>query len=258
MNTVIYDGSFEGLLTAIFDVYEYRLKDACLTKYKDHQKNIFGNDHFTVTDPIKSARVWQGLQQRISQKAQGQVYKTYLSEIKRIENTILSYVQYVFRCATSVEYDYSDPSVLMVAETANKVAREKHRMEAFVRFQLTKDQLYYATVQPDYNVLPLIIKHFQKRYADQKWMIYDVQRRYGIFYDLSTTEFVEMIFNPETENGKNIGPCIAEEETLYQQLWQQYFSSVNIAARRNMNLHIRHMPKRYWKFLIEKRPVTDK
>ena len=49
-------------------------------------------------------------------------------------------------------------------------------MEAFVRFQCTKDQLYYAIIQPDYNVLPLISKHFEKRYADQRWLIYDIRR----------------------------------------------------------------------------------
>ena len=45
-----------------------------------------------------------------------------------------------------------------------------------------------------------------------------------------------------------------EQEDLYQSLWQTYFDSVNIKARKNMKLHIQHMPKRYWKYLIEKQP----
>ena len=85
-------------------------------------------------------------------------------------------------------------------------------------------------------------------------MIYDVHRRYGIYYDLESTEIIEMVFNEETENGKNIGDIMDEEKKMYQQLWQQYFNSVNIAARKNMKLHIRHMPKRYWRFLTEKKP----
>ena len=125
-------------------------------------------------------------------------------------------------------------------------------MEAFVRFQLTKDGLYYATIQPDFNVLPLLINHFEKRYADQRWMIYDMQRKYGIYYDLQTTSFVEMIFSEENKNN-NLAHVMVEEESLYQQLWQQYFDSVNIKARKNMKLHIQHMPRRYWKFLPEKR-----
>ena len=75
-------------------------------------------------------------------------------------------------------------------------------------------------------------------------------RKYGIYYDLVKTTIVEMEFNEDPNNIENI---VTEDEPLYQQLWQQYFNSVNIAARKNLKLHIRHMPKRYWKYLIEKR-----
>jgi probable DNA metabolism protein len=87
-----------------------------------------------------------------------------------------------------MEEDYSHPAVLTVFQTAKKVWREKHRMEAFVRFQRTADGLYYAIIEPDYNVLPLIAEHFQTRYADQRWMIYDARRRYGMYYDLNTVQ----------------------------------------------------------------------
>jgi len=79
-------------------------------------------------------------------------------------------------------------------------------------------------------------------------MIYDLRRRYGIYYNLKVTETVEMIFNEETQNGKSIDMVIDENEILYQQLWQQYFNSVKINARKNMKLIIQHMLKRYWKF----------
>ena len=45
-----------------------------------------------------------------------------------------------------------------------------------------------AIVQPDFNVLPLIEKHFRERYADQRWLIYDVRRKYGLYYDLQTVD----------------------------------------------------------------------
>jgi probable DNA metabolism protein len=125
-------------------------------------------------------------------------------------------------------------------------------MEAFVRFQLTKDQLYYAICQPDYNVLPLIRKHFKDRYADQRWLIYDSRREYGIYYDLEKVDSVLISFVEEANDGENVAAILEENEELYQQLWQQYFTSVNIAARKNTKLHIQHMPKRYWRYLPEK------
>lgn len=125
-------------------------------------------------------------------------------------------------------------------------------MEAFIRFQLTQDDLYYAVIDPDFDVLPLIKKHFHERYADQAWLIYDTRRKYGLYYDKEKVEAVSMSFEENTGSGKNIRSIYNENEELYQKLWQQYFNSVNIAARKNMKLHIQHMPKRYWKFLTEK------
>jgi probable DNA metabolism protein len=132
------------------------------------------------------------------------------------------------------------------------VHRERHRMKAFVRFQLTKDGIYYAAVDPDFNVLPLIIDHFKNRYADQRWLIYDLKRKYGIYYDLEKVETIMLEFNESNNNGKDIAGSFDEKEDLYQQLWKDYFKSVNIASRKNMTLHIRHVPKRYWKYLTEK------
>ena len=42
------------------------------------------------------------------------------------------------------------------------------------------------------------------------------------------------------------------QEALYDQLWKDYFKSTNIVERRNIKLHLQHVPKRYWKYLTEK------
>ena len=93
--------------------------------------------------------------------------------------------------------------------------------------------------------------HFEKRYADQKWLIYDLKREYGLYYDLKTVEAVTFTFSENTDGDL----LFHENERAYQSLWRQYFKSVNIASRKNMKLHIQHMPKRYWKYLIEKQEM---
>ena len=252
MMLIVYDGTYEGFLSAVFDVYEYQYKEVSFSSEDNYQKNIFNAVHETVTTTEKTKRVYKGLKQRISTNALNQLLKTFLSEIRDIENVLLAYIRYAFSSKTLIEYDYSNSAVLTVQQTSRMVHREKHRMEAFVRFQLTADDLYYAVVEPDYDVLPLIKKHFQDRYADQCWMIYDTRRKYGLYYDKQTVVSVSMTFDEQTNGGKNLRSISNEKEELYQKLWQQYYSSVNIAARKNMKLHIQHMPKRYWRYLTEK------
>lgn len=252
MHLLTYDGSFPGLLTAIFEVYEYKFSDAEIVLGNTSPGSLFSAAHNVITNEEKAKRVTKKLLQKISPKPYRQLYKTFLSEGKGIENTILRYVQYILQNTKNVEHNYTHPDILQVQQVSRKVDREKHRMEAFVRFQLTKDELYYAIVQPDYNVLPLIIPHFKNRYADQRWLIYDAFRKYGIFYDLQSVTEVQIEFKPDMNNSSELSSIYDESETFYQTLWQQYFRSVNIAARKNTKLHIQHMPKRYWKYLIEK------
>ncbi|RYE27527.1 MAG: DNA metabolism protein [Sphingobacteriaceae bacterium] len=251
MTTLVYDGTFKGWLTAVFEVFEYKFTDGVIQPEHRYQEELLSRKHIVLTDEVKSSRVWKGLGQKVSQPTLRAFYKTFLSEQPALENQLLAFVQYVFASKISVEHDFGHPSVLYVHQMAKKVHREKHRMEAFVRFQLTQDQLYYAIVQPDFNVLPLIQKHFRERYADQRWLIYDTARRYGIYYDLIQVSEVNIDFSigagPEGRHA-----VYDDREPLFQELWQQYFNSVNIKARKNSRLHIQHMPRRYWKNLIEK------
>jgi probable DNA metabolism protein len=252
MNLVLYDGSFEGLMTAVFEVYEYKISMPNIVKINEESGSLFGSNHTVQTDKEKANRVLKKLKDKLTANALSQVYKTFLSELRDIENVIYRFIVYVLSTTRAVENDYSNADVLFLQQTSRKVHREKHRMEAFVRFQLTKDNLYYCLIQPDFNVLPLISKHFEKRYADQRWLIYDSMRKYGLYYDLEKVEEITLQISCD-ENSSNEKNILDEKEELYQILWKQYFTSVNIAARKNTKLHIQHIPKRYWRYLTEKK-----
>ena len=77
------------------------------------------------------------------------------------------------------------------------------------------------------------------------------RRAFGLYYDLHQVEYITLDFSEEGV-GKNILTKYDSDEAIYQVLWKDYFKSVNIAARKNNKLHLRHVPKRYWKNLTEK------
>jgi probable DNA metabolism protein len=253
MTIIIYDGSYQGWLTAVFEIYEYKLQDVTFAREGEPAAALFGITHHVITDENKAKRVLNGLKQKLSANGLMQLYKTYFSEVDRFDEKMWRFVQYVFASPHNIEGDLSNSVVLEVRQAAKMVHRESHRMEAFIRFKLTKDQLYYAIIEPDCNVLPLIAKHFKKRYADQRWLIYDARRGYGIYYDLEALSNVQLTFN-SAGSAKTLAEIYDEREEFFQDMWRRYFSSVNIKARKNMKLHIQHMPRRYWKYLTEKMP----
>lgn len=251
MTTLLYDGSFDGLFTAVFEVFEYRYNDAEIVSRENFlQENIFAQIHEVVTQTEKSERVLKKLEQSIGKTGINQLVKVFLSEDPGLEQLILSAVkQSVKYPGDNVLQNFANDDILQISKICKSVSRERHRMTAFVRFEKMQDDIYFAKIDPDYNVLPLIRNHFKDRYADQKWMIYDLRRNYGLFYDLENCEF---FYPDEKINLSQYQDKLHDEEKKYQTLWQSYFTKTNIKERKNTKLHIQHVPKRYWKYLTEK------
>ncbi|GGW64098.1 putative DNA metabolism protein [Winogradskyella epiphytica] len=251
---LIYDGTFDGFLSTIFYVFEHKLEKVTIQNEFSIQQGLFCENERIHTDEDKANRVWNGVKSKLSSKGSYQLYYAFLSEQNGIENLLLDYITYAFSNVKKVDKDFAHPSVLKIAQIAKSVGREKHRMEAFVRFRLTKDKIFFANIEPDFNVLPLIEKHFKRRYADQLWVIYDIKRGYGLFYDLENVEIITLDFPKNFDFTKTEDAFFAKQEFEFQKLWQDYFKATNIQSRKNMKLHIRHVPKRYWKYLSEKQP----
>ncbi len=254
MVTLIYDGSFDGLLTSIFICYEEKLVNPTICPEHLYQKSLFNTGKVVLTDNEKANRVWKGLKTKITYNQLQRLYYTFLSEVENLENLLYQAIKYIFDHKENVASDYGNQYILQVSKLAKSVSRERHRMTAFVRFKLTADGIYFANISPDFNVLPLIVNHFKNRYADQKWIIYDLKRNYGIFYDLETVETIILNFKNNYSPTATSEEIFAESELEFQQLWKDYFKSTNIEERKNTKLHVRHVPKRYWKYLSEKQP----
>ncbi|SIT95909.1 probable DNA metabolism protein [Epilithonimonas bovis DSM 19482] len=251
MTTLLYDGSFDGLFTAVFEVFEYRYNDAEIVSRENFlQENIFAQIHEVVTQTEKSERVLKKLEQSIGKTGINQLVKVFLSEDPRLEQLILSAVQQSVKYpGDNILQNFANDDILQISKICKSVSRERHRMTAFVRFEKMQDDIYFAKIDPDYNVLPLIRNHFKNRYADQQWMIYDLRRNYGLFYDLENCGF---FYPDEKINLSQYQEKLHDEEKKYQRLWQSYFAKTNIKERKNSKLHIQHVPKRYWKYLTEK------
>lgn len=253
MKIILYDGSFEGLLTSVFEVFEYKFVNAEIVAEQNFStENLFTEQHHVFTNAEYSARVLSKIEQISGRKTIRILLKIFLSEHSQKERLILKSIKEILQNpGVDVFQNLGDVDMLEISKILKSMGREIHRMHAFVRFERLKDNLYFAKIEPDFDVLPLIGDHFEKRYADQKWMIFDLKRHYGIIYDLEKVEF----FHPESnqiQNFRNPDEFHHEEEQHFQKMWKNYFVKTGIPSRKNMKLHIQHVPKRYWKYLTEK------
>lgn len=249
----VYDKTFEGLLTVVFEAYS-RKSFPDLLAAEGEPLPLFCDGVVTVhTDSGKANRVWKGLQGKLSKSALPILTTAWLSELPGIDLLLFRYIRKAIDAPASIELNFGDADVLEVFKVAKKVSQEKHRVIQFARFQKAADGTYFAAFEPNYNVLPLAISHFQDRFADQQWLIYDLKREYGYYYDLSAV--TEVHFDQQEAHllsGKLSDELMSSDEKLFQQLWKGYFQSTTIRERLNPKLHRQNMPARFWKYLTEK------
>lgn len=256
MAFLLYDGTFEGFLTVVFECYAQKLAPVDICKETAFQKNLFTEKLSIHTDEQKAGRVWRSLQAKLHRRNKNLPLLVFLSESTGIEMKLYRFIRRIFDTRRSIETDFGDQDVLELKKIERQVLRETMRILQFVRFQQTRDNLFFAPVEPEFDVLPFTINHFRERFADQLWLIYDIKRDYGIFYDREITR--EVVLSEKTfsqTDGKVSANLLEETEETYQTLWKAYFDHINIPERENPTLQTQHMPRRYWKFLPEKSPI---
>lgn len=263
---VLYEPSFEGWLSAVFYVYTNKLQDdesLQLIAHDCYIPSLIAQATSVATDADNAERVLIKLHKLLGRSGMRNILWGFLSEKAHIGTTLFQVIKYAIDYPSRhIMQDLGNLNVLELVQTVKSVSREKHRMEAFVRFEHTTDNIYFARVEPDFNVLPLIGEHFRQRYQDQHWAIYDVVRGYGIYYDKSKSTpsrpaDLQTITNLDDTVLRNPASIHSKDEQRYQKFWQGYFTNVNIKERKNPRLHKQYLPQRYWKYLSEKQVLPN-
>ena len=256
MTVYTFDGTMDGLLTAVFDAYALHEQPEQLLKSGDALPLFCEHLYHVTTDEEKARRVWTGLEKHLPREAMKLISVSWLSELPELPTPLFLYIYKVFRQG-DISHNFADDDVLSVIDIAHSVLHEQLRMKQFIRFQKAKDGTYLAVVSPDHNVLPLITDHFSDRFNDQPWLIYDAKRHYGFYYDGKAAP-IRVTFEDEAavpfnlNNGKLNAEVLSHEDQLFQDLWRTYFKAICIKERMNPRKQLQDMPRRYWKYMTEK------
>lgn len=254
MTVFLYDNTFEGLLTSVFEAYSRRtFPDALLTE--GEPLPLFHDEVFTViTDEEKAGRVWRGLEKKLSSFVLTCLTQCWLAEEAETSMLLFRYIRKAIDTPHSIETNFADPDVLEFSRMWKRVDAERMHLVQFIRFQKAADGTFFSAVEPEKNALPLVMSHFKDRFADQRWLIYDIRRAYGLYYDLKEVRMVS--FDEDSREGHLVTGMLDEslmdkDEKLFQSLWKTYFKAICIKERLNPRKHRKDMPVRYWKYLTE-------
>lgn len=245
-----YDGTFEGLLTAVALALGAGTVPADIRPQGTGVQDLFDQPVPVTTDPDRAAALSARLE-RIDPHIVHQVLHAFLAEEPDLGRPLFAYITLSLDRGECVDGFLTNPDVRRVVMTARRVGGESHRLKGLLRFRELTGGSLWAPVEPDANVVLLLALHFRRRLSAQSWVIHDMKRHVAVAWDGKDLEWLE---------GEGLRRRIAElrpdqlsqAEQGYQDLWRTFFRRIAIPERINPELQRRNMPRRYWKHLVEK------
>lgn len=234
-----YDRSFEGLMTVIFELYE----DIERAKFMpDDQGSLFDTKVFIATDMAGATRVLKALEDKFPKRIMREIVAVFLSCDNNKEDVLIRAIKGVFEHG----YGYIFSSEVAASEfrrIRRNVLSENHSYKGLLRFKEVEGGVMLAEFEPKNDILTLIVPHFVKRLPTINFVIADVKRGTAAMHMDGKVEFLEL---------KSLDYTISEKEKFFEEAWKDFYKTIAIDERRNEKLMISNMPKRYWRYLIEK------
>ncbi len=180
------------------------------------------------------------------------IYYVFLSENENKELIIYYFYLNLLKYKTNIIYMRNLRCVSKALKISKYVSSEAHRLKGFVRFKKLKQEIYYAEIAPENNVIFLLAKHFKNRLKNEYWIIKDVKRGLISIYDKKD-------FYLTTEsNFKMHDFKTSEDDADIKDMWKEFYNIIAIEQRTNERCRMNFMPKKYWKYIIEMSDNNEK
>ncbi len=253
---LLCDDSIDGIFTAIFDgfvIRNQRYND--VKKYNDNIEictasnytvNMFAEYITIQTDYNKSNKTSMSIRKKMGDGVYSSVINALCNFSEDRGTAVFGFLVRGFKIGKDVLNMLTDKYVMRIMELSRKTGGEAHLFKGFVRFKEIGNTLY-SVIEPKCNVVPLIGDHFNDRYPNENWIIYDKKRNIAAIHK----EFEEwMLVSNQEFNGEALQKEY-ERNDEYEQLWKAFYNSIAIKERKNPRCQNNLIPKWYRKNMLE-------
>ena len=247
----LYDGTLEGLFSAIFAAYERHEDPEDVVPESAFQPR-FGQEAFVVaTDFGRAVRVRRGIERAAGAASFRCIQRAVLCESAGVGTAVYRFVRYIMarpheRRGAPVLDELGNPTVAAVVQFEKHAMNEAEYLRQFVRFSHLSNGVWYARCAPNAAVVPLVMGHFSARLNDQAFIIYDERHHMAGVYDGVRWSLV-------SGDALNVPPE-ARDESFMQEAWKRFYDTLSIDARYNPELRRHFMPMRLRENLTEMHP----
>ncbi len=237
----IYDGTFNGFLSCVFESFLFKELPFGIFSEIDEPITLLSKKYID-TDSIKAERVKKGIIEKVSPDAFELLSLSFLTELKEKEMYMLDFVYFSMKKGRAARDCITEPSVHILDKAVRGLLNESHNYKGFVRFELINGY-YISKIEPKNFVLPLLQPHFVNRFYGENFVIIDLVHHAALAHENERTEIFSFseIDLPKTD----------KDEEAIKALWKCFYKTIGIKERYNPKCRQNHMPKRFWSNLTE-------
>ena len=238
---LVYDGTFEGFLSLVYEVYYKKLKPIKIYKTLPNEI-IFEEIKIIENSQVNSIKVLDAIKAKFPKEILEKILNIFMCDSTEFEMALLEYIIIGFKEIKQL-FNINLESIFYLNNLEKELFKNVHKMTGFVRFEELEDGSLYAKVESKFNVLYFLGKHFLKRFNNQNFIIHDLNRKIAFIKIENNYSIQEVAFFDE--------PNYSSNEQKFQKLWKSFFSGVTLKERINPKLQRQLVPLLYRTYMNE-------
>ena len=238
---LLYDGTFEGFLSLVYEVYYKKLKPTKI--YKTLPNEILFEEILEINSSKESGiKVLNAIKTKFPKEILEKILNIFMCDSKEFEMVLLEYIVIGFKDSKQL-YNINNSCVFYLNNLEKELFRVTHKLTGFIRFEELEDKTLYAKIESKFNVVYFLGRHFLKRFNNQNFIIHDINRKIAFVKIENDFSVQEVAFFDE--------PNYSPNEEKFQKLWKSFFSGVTINERTNLKLQTQMVPLLYRTYMSE-------
>ena len=238
---LVYDGTFEGFLSLVYEVYYKKLKPIKIYKTLPNEM-IFEEILEINTSKDNAIKVLTAIKTKFPKELIQRILNIFMCDSKEFEMALLEYIIIGFKDFKQL-YNINNSCVFYLNSLEKELFRLVHKMYAFIRFEELEDGTLYGKIESKFNVVYFLGKHFLKRFNNQNFIIHDLNRKLAFIKIDEDFSIQEVAYFDE--------PTFSSNEEKFQKLWKSFFKGVTIKERINLKLQQNLVPLVYRTYMSE-------
>lgn len=248
---LICEDSMEGIFTAVYQVYAWKLDRETVFLQLGEEGNfrLFAQYRKVEPEAVLAGKVARTVLRDMGEDSYWDICCMLSSESEEKAQAVYRVIRTALdkRQSREVFSNIKDNYIQKGFELARAVRNEIHHLYGFLRFQELENGILYAKIGPKNNIVTLLAPHFADRFPEENFMIYDDKREIFVVHE-AKRKWVVL-------DGREIGtfsmPGNSEDEERFQSLFVEFCHTIAIKERENLALQRNMLPLRFQDYMVE-------